>query len=381
MTLNILGAVLLAVGSVAAYLLASPRAGAPAAGWFPDPASGTPRQRFWDSRAWTGHVVEAGEPAALGHRFRGRFWGPWTGYLAGAAVVLVAGAAVYRSTEQIHVLAAASLLSMAGVCWAFYRFVNQQLALDDVVDQLQVLAVAGGAAGATLLIAANINALIIDGIGISTATATVGFVEEGTKFLVPLALFLLGTYRDPRAGVALGMAGGFGFAVAETTQYAYATAAATGPDFCGAATSVTPGSVIQEQVFRIFTVSPLHWLWTGIAVAIAWRLWHLHGRRGTLGAVGGLLMVMVIHSLNDSSATAFCDNPDAQGLAALLRFPLLIVMYVVFRAWTRKSTPPQLIGRVTRAWTPRHLPRPVQGRAPVLETAAGTAQRDTPSDE
>lgn len=379
MTLNILGAVLLVVGSVTAYVLAAPRAGTPAAEWFPDPASREPRQRFWDSRAWTGHVAEGRGTASRGRRFRGRFWGPWTGYLAGAVVVLVAGATVYRSTEQIHVLAVASLLSMAGVCWAFYRFVNQQLALDDVVGQLQVLAVAVGSAGATLLIAATINALIIDGIGIRTATATVGFVEESTKFLVPLALFLLGTYRDPRAGVALGMAGGFGFAVAETTQYAYATAAATGPDFCGAASTVTPGSVVQEQVFRIFTVSPMHWLWTGIAVAIAWRLWHLHGRRGTLGAVGGLLMVMVIHSLNDSSATAFCDDPDAQGLAALLRFPLLIVMYLVFRAWSRKSTPPQLIGQVTSAWTPRHLPRSARGDAPGTTAPTTTTTTSSPT--
>lgn len=312
MPLNILGAVLLLAGAVTAYLLAPHGAGVPAAGWCPDPATRKPRLRFWDSRAWTGHVADGDAPATQGHRFRGRFWGPWVGYLAASVLVLATGSVIYRGTEQVHVLAAASLLGMAGVCWAFYRFVDRQLALDDVVGQRQVLAVAVAAAGATLLVAANINAAIIDRAGIRAATAAVGFVEEGTKFLIPLVLFLLGTYRDPRAGVALGLAGGFGFAVAETTQYAYQTAATSGPDFCGSAATITPDAVVQAQVLRIFTVSPLHWLWTGVAVAIAWRLWHLHGRRGTPGAVGGLLLVMVIHSLNDSSATAFCDDAGAQ---------------------------------------------------------------------
>lgn len=64
---------------------------------------------------------------------------------------------------------------------------------------------------------------------------------------------------------------------------------------------------------------------------------------------------MVVHSLNDSSVTAFCDNPAASTGAAGLRWVLVVVMYVVFRAWARKSVPPQLVGRVSRGWTPKHL--------------------------
>lgn len=379
MILNIVGAILLIGGTLAAFRLAPRSEPVPPADWYPDPSTRAPRQRFWDGRAWTGRVADGAAPAPHGHRFRGRFWGPWVAYAGTAAAVLLAGSITYRATGNVHVIAVASLLAMSGTCWAFYRFVSRQIALDDVVGQRQVLAASIGAAGATLLIAANANSWIIETAGIRTATATVGFVEEGAKFLVPLVLFLLGTYRDPRAGVALGMAGGFGFAVTETTQYAYQTAAASGPNFCGTSVDVTTGMVIQEQLLRIATVSPLHWLWAGIATAIAWRMWHLYGRRGTVGAVAGLLMVMVIHSANDSSATAFCDNPGAGILAALLRFVLLVVIYVVFRAWTRKSTPPQLTGKVTKAWTPKHLPR-ATAQGPQASEVASLPEQALPGE-
>jgi len=363
MILTVVGAVLLVAGMVAVVSAGRARDGVPAAGWFPDPASHAPRQRRWDSRAWTGDTREGAQAAERGHRFRGRFWGSsWVASLLAAFVVLGVGAAVYTSSDQIHVMGVASLVGMALVCWAFYRFVNRQLALDDVIGPVELLAVVVASSGAVLLVAANVNSWIIDGAGIQTATALVGLVEEGTKLIVPLALFILGRYHDPRAGIAVGLASGFGFAITETTQYAYQTAAASGPNFCGTGTvDTTPTMVVQEQIFRILTVSPLHWLWTGIAVAIAWRLWHLHGRRGTPGAVGGIVLVMVVHSLNDSSVTAFCDDASAQTLASLLRWVLLVVMYLTFRAWARKSTPPQLIGRVSRGWTPKHLPRHTGG--------------------
>lgn len=358
MTLSVVGAALLVIGLARAYAAARVREGVPAAGWFPDPSTHEARDRWWDSRAWTARVQPGERPAARGRHLRGRFWGKaWVAWLLVAVAVVVAGSAVYTATDQIHVMGAASLVGMALVCWAFYRFVNRQLALDDVIGPAEVLAVVVATSGAVLLIAANINSWVIDGPGIQTATALVGLVEEGTKLLVPLVLFALGRYRDPRAGIAIGLASGFGFAITETVQYAYQTASASGPNFCGTGTiDSSSATVVQEQVTRIFTVSPLHWLWTGIAVAIAWRLWHLHGRRGTLGAVGGILLVMVVHSLNDSSITSSCDNPTATSLLALLRWVLLVVMYLTFRAWARKSTPPQLVGEVSRGWDPKHLP-------------------------
>lgn len=355
--LTVTGFLLLVGGFAAAYRFFRARPGLPAEGWFPDPAATRePRSRFWDARAWTGQTTPGDIAAQIGRRFRGRFWGGWALVLLGAVVVLLAGSALYRATGNVHVMAVTSFLAMAGVCWAFYRFTARQLDLDDVITPAQVIAVGVGTAGAVLLIAANLNTLLIEIGGIRLAAATVGPVEEGTKLLVPLVLFALGRYRDPRAGVAVGLASGFGFAVAETTQYAYAMAAASGPDFCGGETpEPTVSTVVTAQVMRIFTVSPLHWLWTGLAVAIAWRLWHLYGRKGTVGAVGAIVLVMAVHSANDTSATLGCGEAGVGFLFQVLRWVLLIAMYFAFKAAARRSTPPQLIGEVSRGWTPRRL--------------------------
>ncbi|WP_336708099.1 PrsW family glutamic-type intramembrane protease [Oerskovia sp. USHLN155] len=378
MMLNILGAVLLIVGFYAAWRLAPKRPDAPAAGWFPDPASKSTRSRLWDGQAWTARVTDGAARANLGHHFRGRFWGRWVWILAAALVVLGIGIAAYQATENVHVMAVTSFLAMALVCWAFYGFVDRQLSLRDVIGLRQVAAVAVASAGATFLVALNLNDLTGSIGGISLATALVGFTEETAKLLVPIALFLLGTYRNPRAGVAIGLASGFGFAIAETTLYAYQMAAASGPAFCGGETpAVTTGSVIAAQVARIFGVSPFHWLFTGIAVAIAWRAWHLYGRKGMPAAIGGIVLVMVVHSLNDTSATLGCGEPTVQSLLALVRYVLVIVMYLVFKAWTRKHTPPQMIGAVSKGWAPKHLG---EQQVSADETAAQGAPTREPAD-
>ncbi|NUR69680.1 MAG: PrsW family intramembrane metalloprotease [Hamadaea sp.] len=357
------GLLLLAVGLLVAYRIAPDRPGTPPAGWFPDPAYAKARSRRWDERAWTAQTQPGDVAADRGRWFRGRFWGRWAWIALAALVVLGLGVVAYRASESTGVIAVVSFLAMTGVCWAFYRFVARQLALDDVIGLGQVAAVAAAVGGATLVLAANINSWLIDAAGTGLATKTVGFVEEGTKLLVPLALFALGKYRDPRAGIAIGLAAGFGFAIAETTQYAFATANASGPDFCGDDTATpTVNSVVAAQITRIFTVSPLHWFWTGIAAAIAWRLWHLYadqkgiGRKGLWGGIAAIAMVMVIHSLNDTSATLGCGKPSVTLLLQLGRWILFIAMYLLFRAMARKSTPPQLVGRVSRGWTPHRLP-------------------------
>lgn len=355
--LDVAGAILLFGGFATAYRIARQRPRVPSAGWYPDPASSAPQSRFWDSRAWTPLVQSGPEAAPRARHFRGRFWGRWAWILLGAILLLALGSAWYRSSGNVHVMAAASFLGMSAVCWAFYRFAAQQLALDDVIWPFEMIAVMVATSGAVILFAANVNSALLNLGGAQLATKTVGFVEEGTKLLVPLLLYFLGRYRDPRAGIGVGLAAGFGFAIVETTQYAYATAAASGPDFCGGEMPApTVSGVIQAQVYRIFLVSPLHWLWTGIAVAVAWRLWHLYGRKGTAGAIGAILLVMAVHSINDTTSTLGCGDPSTAFLLQLLRWAILIGSYLFFKAMARKSTPPQLIGTVSAGWTPNRLP-------------------------
>ncbi|HZM81424.1 MAG TPA: PrsW family glutamic-type intramembrane protease [Candidatus Limnocylindrales bacterium] len=278
-------------------------------------------------------------------------------------MLLVAGCLVFYATGSVNVMALTSFLAMSGICWAFYRFAARRLALDDVVGALPLVTVMAATAGAVILIASNVNTAIIDIAGIRTGLATVGFIEESTKLLVPLTLLAFGRYADPRAGIAIALASGFGFAIIEATQYAYSEATASGPNQCGGEVSrPTVESVIRAQVYRIFLVEPMHWLWTGFAAAVAWRLWHLYswpramcGRKGTPGAAGAILLVMVVHSLNDSSAALGCDNASVAFLAQVFRWALVIAMYQLFKVAARKSTPPQLIGVVSKGWTPHRL--------------------------
>jgi PrsW family intramembrane metalloprotease len=355
LVLSLFGMVLLAVGFVAAYLVWRARPGVPPADWYPDPAVSARRERWWDSRALSPLVRLGGEAASRGRLLRGRFWGMWVLVLLGTIAVLVLGSLAFRATGVVHLMALTSFLATGGLCLTFYLFVARQLALRDVVGPLEVVAVAIATGGAVLVFAANINSLIISFGGLQLGTITVGFVEEGTKLLVPLGLYLFGRYQDPRAGIAIALAAGFGFAVVETTQYAYATASASGPDLCGNETVPTTGTVIQAQVLRIFTVSPLHWLWTAAAAAIVWRVWHLYGRRGTPAALAAILLVMVVHSANDTSATVGCNSAFVSLVTQLFRWAILIATYVFFKVMARKSTPPSLVGVVSRGWTPHGL--------------------------
>lgn len=75
-----------------------------------------------------------------------------------------------------------------------------------------------------------------------------------------------------------------------------------------------------------------------------------------MGTIAVILAVVVVHSANDTTATLGCgDSATGFGLQ-VLRWAVLIGSYLVFRAVTRKSTPPQLIGLVSRGWTPHRLP-------------------------
>ncbi|HEX6685180.1 MAG TPA: hypothetical protein VF062_20485, partial [Candidatus Limnocylindrales bacterium] len=55
---------------------------------------------------------------------------------------------------------------------------------------------------------------------------------------------------------------------------------------------------------------------------------------------------------NDTTATLGCDSVSVSLLAQAFRWVLVVVMYLLFRAMARKSTPPELIGAVSRGWTP-----------------------------
>jgi RsiW-degrading membrane proteinase PrsW (M82 family) len=358
--ISIIGLVLLVAGGWATVATRPVRPDDPPAGWHADPVRGAPRRRFWDGQAWTRRVVEQEQAAPGGRRFHGRFRGRWLWWFAAAVVVIGVCAPLYPATGSLPVLVGLSLVGMALVCAGVYGFVERQLDLHQVVRRRTVAAVAVASSGVVLLVAIPLNDAIISAFGLTVGLGTVGLVEELTKLVAPVALALLLGVRDPRAGIAAGLASGFGFAIAETTTYAFALPLGGAPDPCTGALlpAADPVSAVVGQVYRIFLVSPLHWLWTGIAVAVVWRAVRVRGaRRAVLPAGAGVLFVVGTHSLNDSSAVWWCGAPPTTGLLQQVVGLLIpVVLYLVFKAAARRSVPPQLVGAVSRGWRPRRLP-------------------------
>jgi RsiW-degrading membrane proteinase PrsW (M82 family) len=352
-----LGLVLLLVGGLAALGMARHRADLPPAGWHPDPFVTLPRDRCWDGQTWTAATRPGPTQARRGRRFRGRFWSMrWVGPALAAVAVVAIGSATWLRTHSVPVLVALSAVGMALVCLAFYRFVERQLDLAEVIGLREVVAIAVATAGVVLLVALRLNNAIVTHFGLTVALGAVGPVEEGTKLLVPLVLYFAGCYRNARAGVAAGLAAGFGFAVTETSRYAVTLPLGGAPDPCTGATlpALGPEEALVGQVLRIALVSPLHWLWTGIALTVIWRQWRLSGVRLTGPVLAAVVFVMATHSLVDSSAVWTCDAPPA-GLLLKVAASWLspFVLYLVFRFVARRSLPPQLVGSVSRGWHPR----------------------------
>ena len=353
------GAVLVVVGLAGVLRWSGDRPAAVAAGWYPDPSSTRPRRRRWDGGTWTREVADGGAHADRGRHFRGRFWGwAWVVPSAAAVVVLVVGGGIWLAGHDVVALLVLSVVAMVLGALAFYRFVDRQLALHEVVSGRTVLAAAVAGVGAPMVVAMPVNDAIVSHLNLSAGLAMSGPVEELTKLLLPLAVFFLGRLRAPRAGTALGLASGFGFAVMEAGLYAVTVPLGGSPDPCTGGATPPPTSIgdLGEQVVRVVTAEPLHWLATGFAVTVIWRQWHRVGPRLTAPVIGVVLLAMAAHSSFDTSTLLTCAGPGpAYALRVIAMFGVPFVLYLLLRAAARRSLPPALVGRVSRGWHPRRL--------------------------
>ena len=356
--ISALGAAFVVVGLTGVLRWSGDRPAAATAGWYPDPCSRRARRRRWDGDTWTSEVADGGAPADRGRRFRGRFWGwAWVLPLVAAVVVVVVGGGFWLRTRDDGVLLAMSVVAMALGALAFYRFVDRQLALHEVVSGRTVLAAALAGVGTTILVAAPLDDLIITHVSLSAGLAMSGPVEEMTKLLVPIAAFLLAGLRSPRAGIAMGLASGFGFAVMEAGLYAHTVPLGGSPDPCTGGALPSPSTTFDfyEQINRLVLAEPLHWLATGFAVTVIWRQWHRGGPRLTVPAVGAVLLVMAAHSSFDTSTLLGCGGAGGAAVVYLVHYGVPFGLYLLLRAAARRSLPPALVGRVSRGWHPRRL--------------------------
>lgn len=378
MTLDVmfplLGVPLLAVGAVGLAVAARDRVGGDAASLRPDPTATSGRLRRWDGDTWTSEIAEGGPPHSRGRRFRGRFWGRgWLLAVLAAVVVAVAGGTAWTATRSDVVLVSVTVLTQAFVCLAVYRFVARQMGLDEVVTGRAVLAVTAAGAGAAMLVANPLDDLISRLGGLRAGFLFAGPVEELTKLIVPLAVFvLLRHLRTPRAGLALGLASGFGFAVAENALYAVTIPRAQAPDACRALVHTGVAADLGGVLGRVVIAEPLHWLLTGLVVVVVWRQWHLRGVRPTGPVVAVVVFAMGMHSLNDVSTSWGCGTAF-HGVRDALQPVFLLGLYLVLRAAARRSLPPSRVGVVSRGWHPRRLPTaPTTDAAESVGSAVST---------
>ena len=140
----------------------------------------------------------------------------------------------------------------------------------------------------------------------------VGLIEETAKLVVPLAIYLLLRHRDPKEGVLIGIASGMGFATLETMGYGFRVLLA--------AHSIT--AVDMTLLVRALLAPAGHIAWTGMTVAMLWRIRSAeHRGRAVWAFAATFVAAVLLHAAWDSaSSVALRAVVAVVGLVALLVF-------------------------------------------------------------
>lgn len=306
------------------------------------------RRRAWDGEAWTKAVMPASDPDTGAYP---PWQAPWRHHPFGflghrpfqvlAASILAAAASLwgYAVTGRTPFLAVSVAASATGAPAAFGLFVDRRLRFGQVVGIRPVLFVAllGGAVayGLAWVLEGGLNRVPH---GATVELILVGPVEESAKLLVPLVLYALGRYRDPRAGLAIALASAGGVAVFETIGYELA-----------AVHEPHAADVLASLEFDRLFAAVLHMTLTGLVAAVAWRNWHLEGVHLDKEVWGAILFSMALHSLND-----ILNSVDVPHVGSSW-YLIVAASYIAFRYAACRLTPPDAIVEVPPAWRPAKL--------------------------
>jgi len=318
-----------------------------APGLYPTGVAGWTRE--WDGHAWSETAVFDGQAAGLGRWRRrplavlahGRFllwFGCW--FLALALSV------VFLGTASVVFAALGGLIGVLGALGALLWMVFRRLHLHQAISfgALNLWGVGGGVVALLLAIGVEggVGALIrqetpLQNLGLA------GPVEETAKILIPVILYVVGKYRDPRAGIALALVSAAVFGAYEEVSYVLRQADLT--DLVSGSEIHLPD--VLDMLFRPF-VEMFHVMLTGFIAAVAWRAGWV--RAGFWPALcWAWLLAAVLHSGYDVIDGLSGQLPVLEVIALAM---ILIGYFVVFRGSARQLSPPAALAANPPGWRP-----------------------------
>lgn len=332
---------------------------APTAGTYP---FGAPEVvATWDGHAWDGHAeddsedhTDQAEVPTWQRRplpFLSKRWF-WLMVLGALLVFLPAWLASGTDSKP---LAVTSVVGFAVFMSGSVLIVGQHVRFHQLAAARSLVGW-GIAAGVVGFAIANVLESVVEprvtSFGVELWLA--GPVEETAKLLVPVALLAFGgaRFKDPRAGLLLGLISGAVFGVLEGVLYVAGNASGYGIAYYGL---VRPTAELMHP-----------WL-TGFAAAVIWLAAWRAGRTVTAAGVIAWLAAIALHSLHDGIATigttaspavlSFSElTPSLWAEAAALNgYNILwaVILFLICRHAARELVPPDAIADNPPHWRPQ----------------------------
>ena len=150
----------------------------------------------------------------------------------------------------------------------------------------------------------------------------IGLIEEASKLIVPLVLYLIWRPTEARGGIVIGVASGMGFATLETMGYGFQALLA----------AQNLSAVDATLLLRGILSPACHIAWTGLTVAMLWRI-RVARHRGA--AIGLFVLVYLLasgfHAVWDSSVDLLVHV-----VIAVIGFVALMIFIFFSHHWRRR---------------------------------------------
>jgi RsiW-degrading membrane proteinase PrsW (M82 family) len=230
------------------------------------------------------------EPQSAWSRLNRTLRRTWLQLLLAGSVLWLALTWATLTTKNLHLVPSVIVLGAFFGPVAFVAYVYER-AREVPLPMLLWCFIAGGLLGVTTASVLEYRTLIDLG---TISTILIGVIEESSKLLVPIAIFMLGRYRREADGLLFGVASGLGFAAFESMGYGL-TALFLSQGHIGA---------VEKLLFVRGALSPAgHGAWTGVVCAMLWRA-RAHPTAGAKTAVvAAFIAAATLHAVWDSATS------------------------------------------------------------------------------